>query len=109
MNSVVADLIPSGERNLYLARLDGCMNAAYIVGPALGGILGSVNNRFPLYVISFRLLSSSYCLGLYVLLYLHLPWSLLGLHWENRILILLLPSRKPICPWIFLVGCWEWK
>ena len=55
MNSVVADLIPSEERNLYLARLDGCMNAAYIVGPALGGALAKVNNRFPLYVISFLL------------------------------------------------------
>ena len=26
------------------------MNAAYIVGPAIGGILSRVNNRFPLYV-----------------------------------------------------------
>ena len=55
MNSVVADLIPSEERNTYLARLDGFMNAAYIVGPALGGALAKVNNRFPLYVISFLL------------------------------------------------------
>lgn len=31
------------------------MNAAYIVGPAIGGILSRVNNRFPLYVRSFSL------------------------------------------------------
>ena len=36
------------ERNKYLSRLDGFMNAAYIVGPALGGILANVNNRFPM-------------------------------------------------------------
>ena len=47
--SVIADITPADERNQYLSRLDAVVSAAFIVGPALGGILGQVNNKFPLF------------------------------------------------------------
>lgn len=49
-SSVIADLIPAEDRSIYLSRLDACVTAAFILGPAIGGILGQVNNHFPLYV-----------------------------------------------------------
>ena len=48
--SVIADLVPAEDRSIFLSRLDACVTAAFILGPAIGGILGQVNNHFPLYV-----------------------------------------------------------
>ena len=47
--SVIADVIPATTRNTYLARLEGFISLAFILGPALGGILGQVSNQFPFY------------------------------------------------------------
>ena len=47
---VIADLIPAEERSVYISRLDACGTAAFILGPAIGGLLAQVNNHFPLYV-----------------------------------------------------------
>lgn len=46
--SVIADVVPVEERNTYLSRLDGVGQAAFIIGPALGGMLCQVNNHLPL-------------------------------------------------------------
>ena len=46
--SVIADIIPAEQRNTYLTRLEGCISAAYIIGPAVGGVLAQVNNHFPM-------------------------------------------------------------
>ncbi|KNB43926.1 MFS transporter [Blastocystis sp. subtype 4] len=48
--SVIADIIPAEQRNTYLTRLEGCISAAYIIGPAVGGVLAQVNYHFPMYV-----------------------------------------------------------
>ena len=48
--SVVADVTVAEDRNKYLSRLDACISFAFIVGPAIGGILAQVNNHFPMYV-----------------------------------------------------------
>ena len=47
---VVADVTVAEDRNKYLSRLDACISFAYIVGPAIGGILAQVSNHFPMYV-----------------------------------------------------------
>ena len=47
---VIADIIPPEERNPYLSRLDACTSIAFIIGPAIGGVLAQVNNHFPIYV-----------------------------------------------------------
>ena len=49
MNSVVADVTDASIRNSWLSRLDGINSAAFIIGPAIGGILSKVNYHFPLY------------------------------------------------------------
>ena len=33
-----------------MSRLDACISFAFIIGPAIGGILAQVNNHFPMYV-----------------------------------------------------------
>lgn len=43
-------MIPAEDRSTYLSRLNACGTAAYIVGPAIGGVLALVNNHFPLYM-----------------------------------------------------------
>ena len=48
--SVVADVTDTSIRNTWLSRLDGVVSAAFIVGPAVGGILMKVNNHFPLWL-----------------------------------------------------------
>jgi singapore isolate B (sub-type 7) whole genome shotgun sequence assembly, scaffold_0 len=48
--SVIADIIPAEQRNTYLTRLEGCISAAYIIGPAVGGVLAQVNYHFPMSV-----------------------------------------------------------
>ena len=47
---VVADVTSAEDRNKYLSRLDACISFAFIIGPAIGGILAQVNNHFPMYV-----------------------------------------------------------
>lgn len=47
---VIADITPAEDRSTYLSRLNACGTAAYIVGPAIGGVLALVNNHFPLYM-----------------------------------------------------------
>ena len=47
---VIADLVPAEERSVFISRLDACGTAAFILGPALGGLLAQVNNHFPLFV-----------------------------------------------------------
>ena len=47
---VVADVTVAEDRNKYLSRLDACISFAFIIGPAIGGILAQVNNHFPMYV-----------------------------------------------------------
>ena len=47
---MIADITTPVDRNSYLSRLDACISVAYIVGPAIGGVLAQVNNRFPMYV-----------------------------------------------------------
>ena len=47
---VIADLVPAEERSVFISRLDACGTAAFILGPAIGGILAQVNNHFPLFV-----------------------------------------------------------
>ena len=49
-SSVLADLVSAEERSVYISRLDACGTAAFILGPALGGLLAQVNKHFPLYV-----------------------------------------------------------
>ena len=49
-NRVVADITSPEERNKYLSRLDACISFAFIIGPAIGGVLAQVNNHFPMYV-----------------------------------------------------------
>ena len=48
LNSVVADVTDASIRNSWLSRLDGIVSAAFIIGPAIGGILSKVNYHFPL-------------------------------------------------------------
>ena len=50
--SVIADVVPANDRNTYMSRLDAVGSTAYILGPALGGILCQVNNHLPLYPIN---------------------------------------------------------
>ena len=47
---VIADLIPTEKRVIYLSRLDALRFAASMVGQAMGGLLGNINCRTPLYV-----------------------------------------------------------
>lgn len=50
VQAVIADIIPADKRNTYLTRLEGCVSAAYIIGPAVGGILAQVNYQFPMFI-----------------------------------------------------------
>ena len=64
MPSVIADVISTDKRNIYLSRLDGIVSISFIVGPALGGILSQVSNQFPLYVLYLTsILTNSYAAG----------------------------------------------
>lgn len=49
--SVIADVIPADKRNVYLARLEGCLSVSFIVGPAIGGVLGQISYQFPMFVM----------------------------------------------------------
>ena len=48
--SVIGDLVPAEERSVFLSRLDACSSASFILGPAIGGVLGQVSYHFPLCV-----------------------------------------------------------
>ena len=47
-DSVVADVTETSDRNIWLARMEGFICGANIIGPALGAIFLKVNSRFPL-------------------------------------------------------------
>ena len=49
-NRVVADITSPEERNKYLSRVDSCISVAYVIGPAIGGLLAEYNIHFPMYV-----------------------------------------------------------
>ena len=49
---MLADVTDASIRNSWLSRLDGVVSAAFIIGPAIGGILSKVNYHFPLYEYS---------------------------------------------------------
>lgn len=57
VQAVIADIIPGDRRSIYITRLEACNSAAYIVGPAIGGLLGQISYQTPLYIllISFTL------------------------------------------------------
>ena len=59
VQAVIADLVPGDQRSIYITRLEACNSAAYIVGPAIGGILGQISYQTPLYVfmLSFIIVS----------------------------------------------------
>ena len=48
--SVIADIIPTEERVIYLSRMDAVITVACVIGQAAGGVLGMNNCRVPLYV-----------------------------------------------------------
>mgnify|MGYP001114531026 FL=1 len=49
MCSLIADCTSVEDRNKFLAYLEAVVSAAFIIGPAIGGFLGSQNYSFPLY------------------------------------------------------------
>lgn len=46
---VIADITPLEDRNKYYSRLEALTSAAFILGPALAGILAGISIWFPLY------------------------------------------------------------
>lgn len=49
MNSMIADCTTTEERNKFLVILEAVISAAFILGPALGGFIGSKNYAYPLF------------------------------------------------------------
>ena len=49
MNRMIADCTTTEERNKFLVILEATVSAAFIVGPALGGFIGSKNYSYPLF------------------------------------------------------------
>ena len=81
MNSVIADVTDVSIRNSWMSRLDGVVSAAFIIGPAIGGILSKVNYHFPLYNEYIM-----YYIDIALVLYLVLLWLLLSFSLKNLIL-----------------------
>ena len=46
---MIADCTTTEERNKFLVILEATVSAAFIVGPALGGFIGSKNYSYPLF------------------------------------------------------------
>ena len=46
---MIADCTSVEDRNKFLTYLEAVISAAFIIGPAIGGFLGSKNYSFPLY------------------------------------------------------------
>ena len=46
---MIADCTTTEERNKFLVILEATVSAAFIVGPALGGFIGSKNYLYPLF------------------------------------------------------------
>ena len=57
MCSLIADCTSVEDRNKFLTYLEAVTSAAFIIGPAIGGFLGSKNYSFPV----FRWRSCWYC------------------------------------------------
>ena len=53
VQTMIADLVVPEERSVWLTRLESFNSIAYIIGPALGGLIATISYRMPLY----RLLS----------------------------------------------------
>ena len=49
MSRMIADCTKVEERNKYMSRLEATISAAFIIGPAFGGFLGSKNYSYPLF------------------------------------------------------------
>ena len=49
MNRMIADCTTTEERNKFLVILEATVSAAFIIGPALGGFIGSKNYSYPLF------------------------------------------------------------
>ena len=49
----IADCTTPEERPKYLAQLEAFLAAAYILGPAIGGLLGEISNGALIFVIFF--------------------------------------------------------
>ena len=50
ISSVIADLTAPEERNRYYSCLEALNSAGFILGPALGAVLGKKGTHFPLYI-----------------------------------------------------------
>ena len=46
---MIADCTTTEERNKFLVILEATVSAAFIIGPALGGFIGSRNYSYPLF------------------------------------------------------------
>ena len=46
---MIADCTTTEERNKFLVILEAVISAAFILGPALGGFIGSKNYSYPLF------------------------------------------------------------
>jgi len=46
-NSCVADMVPREERGRYFGMLGGAGASGFVIGPAIGGVLGSFGERLP--------------------------------------------------------------
>lgn len=47
--SAIADIVPAGERSRYFGYIGAAFGAGFVLGPALGGLLGEVDHRLPFY------------------------------------------------------------
>jgi len=65
-NSCVADVIKSSERAKYFGILGGAGAAGFVLGPAIGGVLGGYGDRVPFVVASFIALTGA-LVGYFVL------------------------------------------
>ena len=56
VQTVIADLIVPEERGVWLTRLESCNSIAFIIGPMLGGFVGTFGYRMPLYALVWELI-----------------------------------------------------
>ena len=62
VQTVIADLIVPEERGVWLTRLESLNSFAFIIGPAVGGFVGTFSYRMPLWV-AVKLFHVKVCLG----------------------------------------------
>ncbi len=58
-NAYVADVTPPGQRSQRFGLIGAAFGAGFILGPALGGVLGAVNLRLPFLVAAILALSNA--------------------------------------------------